>query len=272
MRRLRNDSPGRTPRREAEDRGPGGEEPHRAGPPGAREEAELRKAGSAARRPGLWRPPPSRVVPERRRHVGRSPPFAAERGPLRSAEITLERHKPAQPHTQRLGPASGPPQDTDAVRALRSPHSQCPTPSCCRRRHPQERKGRTRGCFTSPARCGTARRRPALPLARGAARLGEAAVNHRPRRSALVSGRRRPRGRRRRPCRLAVRIQAAGRRAPLGSASVPLRMRPRLYRVGAAGSCNGGMAAGGTFSRYSQNRVTTVTALARQTLQAASSR
>lgn len=57
MRRLRNDSPGRTPRREAEDRGPGGEEPHRAGPPGAREEAELRKAGSAARRPSLWRPP-----------------------------------------------------------------------------------------------------------------------------------------------------------------------------------------------------------------------
>lgn len=98
MRRLRNDSPGRTPRREAEDRGPGGEEPHRAGPPGAREEAELRKAGSAARRPGLWRPPLTR-------RAGAPPPcwpLASMRGRAGPTQERGDRSRAPQARTAAL--------------------------------------------------------------------------------------------------------------------------------------------------------------------------
>lgn len=148
-------------------------------------------------------------------------------GPPGRAESALERREPSPPRSQRPGPDSGPPRDTDAGRTRRGPHSRCPTPSCCRRRRPQERKGRTRGRLTSPARRGTARRRPARPLTRGAARLGDAAVSLRPRRSALASGRRRPRGRRRH-CRPAKRLQAADGspsaacRCPSGRGPVPV--------------------------------------------------
>lgn len=69
--------------------------------------------------------------------------------------------------------------------------------------------------------------------------------------------------------------QSGGRRAPLGSVSVPLGVRPRLSFASVPPGpayVAGGVAARGPFSRYSQNGVTAITALARQTPQAASAR